>query len=275
MWHKGILSLAYLTVNGADPVQHIEAAAAAGYQAAGLRIFPPRHLRNSPAVVGNAALIREVKRASKRDDITLLDAEVASLASTTTRDELAAMVDTAAELGFRVIQTVCEDPDETRAADQLGVLADLAATAQLGIALEFMKFRSVSNLQQALRLIELCGRSNVQLVIDALHLARSGGSAADLISVAPRMIAVAQLCDAPVLSPDFDGLATEARTARLYPGEGGLELCALLDALPDDLPLSIEVPNTAFEQWNHVERARRAMHATRQLLTRREAAFNR
>ncbi len=48
MWRQGTFSLAYLTVNGADPLEHIAAAAEAGYQAAGLRILQPRHLADAP-----------------------------------------------------------------------------------------------------------------------------------------------------------------------------------------------------------------------------------
>lgn len=275
MWRKGPLSLAYLTVNGADPLQHIQAAAAAGYQAAGLRILPPLHLRDMPAVVGNAPLIRYIKQTCAQTGISLLDAEVASLTATTSRDELAAMVDTAAELGFKFIQTVSEDPDEARASDQLGALADLADDAGLRVALEFMRFRDVATLQQALRLIEITGRDNVGVLVDVLHLTRSGGSAADVALIPPKLIALAQLCDAPTLAPGLDGLPAEARNARLHPGAGELPLGDFLDALPTKLPLSVEVPNAAYESWSYLERARRAMAATSQLLTARAALLER
>jgi sugar phosphate isomerase/epimerase len=270
MWRTGTLSLAYLTVNGADPLQHIEAAAAAGYQAAGLRLLPPRHLSNAPAVVGNPALIRDIKRACSRTGIRLLDAEVASLTPASTRSELSAMVDAAAELDFRFIQTVVEDPDRQRASDSLGMLAELASDVGMTIALEFMRFRDISNLAQAMDLIEITAYDNVRVLIDALHLARSDGSAADVARLRSDWIALAQLCDAPAMAPSLEQLPVEARTARLHPGEGALPLAALLDALPDDLPLSIEVPNSGYERWNYPERARRALAATTRLLNSRD-----
>ena len=273
MWRKGILSLAYLTVDGADPLKHIKAAAASGYQAAGLRILQPRHLQDLPAVVGNAPLIRAIRQACTHSGVSLLDAEVASLTQTTTRSELSAMVDAAAELRFEFIQTVSEDSDEQRASDNLAMLADLAGEAGLSIALEFMRFRQLATLQQAVHLIEMTGSSNVGLVIDALHLARSGGTAADLALVPPHLIAIAQLCDAPAVAPALEELPAEARHGRLYPGAGALPLSDLLDALPDGLPLSIEVPNADYERWNYQERARRAIAATSQLLAQRAATF--
>jgi sugar phosphate isomerase/epimerase len=269
MWTQGILSLAYLTVNGADSLQHLAAAAATGYQAAGLRILPPRHLASAPAVVGDAPMIRAIRRLCADTGILLLDAEVASITPTSTRAEFEAMVGTAAELGFEFIQTVVEDPDKGRAADRLGELADLAATADMRVALEFMRFRELANLQQAAQLIDATGRDNIQVLIDALHLDRSGGSADDVSKLPSYRVAIVQLCDAPASGPALDGLAAEARSGRLFPGEGELPLSELLDALPDGVPLSIEAPNASHEALDYLERARRAIDATRSLLLQR------
>ena len=49
-----------------------------------------------------------------------------------------------------------------------------------------------------------------------------------------------QLCDAPAQAPD--DLVAEARTRRLLPGAGELDLAALLDALPAGLAYGVEVP---------------------------------
>lgn len=265
MWRQGPISLAYLTVDGADPLQHIAAAAKAGFQAAGLRILPPRHLANAPAVVGNPSLIRAIKRACSEAGISLLDAEVVSITAASTRAELQEVVDVAAELDFSFVQTVIEDPDEQRALERLGELAELAAVAKMRIALEFMHFRAVTDLQHAMRLIKLAGQPNVQVLVDALHLARSGGTPEQVAAAEPGTIALAQLCDAPAEAPPPDKLAQEARTARLYPGAGALPLCDLLDALPDGVPLSIEVPNAAYLLRSEDERARCAIEAAQQL----------
>jgi hypothetical protein len=39
------------------------------------------------------------------------------------------------------------------------------------------------------------------------------------------------------------GLIHDARCERLLPGEGGIDICAMLSALPSDLPLSVEIPH--------------------------------
>lgn len=39
------------------------------------------------------------------------------------------------------------------------------------------------------------------------------------------------------------GLAALARTVRLFPGEGAIDLAGLLVSLPGDVPISVEVPS--------------------------------
>ena len=261
MWHKGELSLAYLTVDGASAVEHVEAAAAAGFPAAGLRILPPVHLSARGSVVGNPEETQRVRKACDTLGVRPLDAEVASLTSNITGDDIAEIVTTAAELGFRFVQTVIDDADFTRASESLAKLAEAARNAGIRVALEFMAFRPLANLESALALIDRSGSDNVGVLIDALHLARSGGSPEMVAAIPVGRIAMAQLCDAPAETPIFDELAAEARSRRLHPGEGDLWLNELLDVLPDGLPISLEVPHPSFANQTVVERAQHSMRA--------------
>ena len=261
MWRSGELSLAYLTVDGASPVEHVEAAAAAGFPAAGVRILPPVHLSATGSVVGNPNLTRRVSDACDHFSVRLLDAEVASLTPTTTRDDIAAVVDTAAVLGFRFVQAVIDDDDMLRAANNLARLAEAAGNVDINVALEFMAFRPLADLESALSLIDHSGADNVGVLIDALHLARSGGTPEKVAEIPVGKIAMAQLCDAPIATPILTELANEARCGRLHPGDGGLWLNELLDVLPDGLPISIEVPNSLDAGKTHIERAQISMNA--------------
>lgn len=272
MWHSGELSLAYLTVDGATPLEQIEAAAVADFQMAGLRILPPSHLSQSGCAVGNADLTRKVRNACLQSGVKLLDAEVASLTGSISADDIAAIVATAAELEFRFVQTVIDDNDLSRAADNLAQLAEVAAQADLGIALEFMVFRPLQNLESALTLVDHCDADNVGILIDALHLARSGGSPKMVAAIPAGKIALAQLCDAPLASPAFDDLAAEARNGRMHPGAGELWLHELLDALPDGLPISIEVPLSGSAKRSFVDLAQQSKLALTQFLASRSSA---
>ena len=269
MWYDGEVSLAYLTVDGASPVEHVEAAAASGFRAAGLRIKPPTHLSGDSAIVGKPEEIRRLRRVCRSLDVKPLDAEVMSLGARTSRDEVIAMVAAAEALDFRYIQTVVEDTDLSRAADKLAVLADEAGRAGLGVALEFMAFRPLSNLDAALALIEQSGSDNTAVLVDALHLTRSGGTPEAVAALSDSRIAVAQLCDAAGEAPSNEELATEARCGRLHPGEGALPLDELLDVLPDRLPLSLEVPHPSFDGMPFGERAQTARTALAGFLRKR------
>ena len=269
MWHDGELSLAYLTVDGASPVEHVEAAAASGFRAAGVRVLPPSHLSDAESVVGDPQAIRRLRSVCRSLDVTPLDAEVMSLDAGTSRDDIVAMVSTAEALGFRYVQTVVEDTDLSRAADKLVMLADEARDAGLGVALEFMAFRPLNSLEASLSLIEQSGSDNTAVLVDALHLARSGGTPEAVAAVPAGRIAVAQLCDAAIEAPAGGELATEARHGRLHPGEGELWLDDLLDVLPDGLPLSVEVPHPSFTDLTYTERARAAKAALARFLHNR------
>ena len=266
VWRSGPLSLAYLTVEGADPVEHIEAASAAGFAAAGLRIQSPSHLSGEKGAVGNPALVRDIRRALAATGVRAMDAEVATLSAGIEPEAYRPIVETAAELGFQFIQVVCEDAEMDRATDRLAAFAELAATFQLRLALEFMRFRSVGTLDAAVAMIQRANKKNVCLLLDALHLARSGGNPAAIRAVPSTLIAIAQLCDGPAQAPLYGELAREARTNRLYPGEGDLPLVAFMDALPADVPLSIEVPHRSHAGLTAKERAVQAATATRRFL---------
>jgi len=88
----------------------------------------------------------------------------------------------------------------------------------------------------------------------------------------PSLVAYVQICDAgpdrPVAPPD---LMTEARGNRLLPGEGALPLDAMLDALPESLPIGIEAPTQELAALSIVDAARRAGDATRAFFAMREA----
>jgi sugar phosphate isomerase/epimerase len=177
-------------------------------------------------------------------------------------------LETSAEIGASFIQAVSEDADQARASDRLAALCDAAAHFGLRVALEFMRFRSLQTIEAASALLKAAGRANAGVLVDALHLARSGGTPAAVAAVARERIAYMQLCDGPVQSPPLAELAREARNDRLPPGEGGLWLDELFDALPDDVAISMEVPRSVDVGRSAKERAILAGDAARAYLAR-------
>ena len=128
-----------------------------------------------------------------------------------------------------------------------------------------MIWRPVARLEDAVDVVSRAGRPNGTILIDALHLARSGGSVAAVAGLDSALIGSIQLCDAPAESPGSSGIIDEARGNRLPPGEGALPLLELLAAVGGDVPLSLEVP-MARSSLTPLERARRVFEAGHALL---------
>jgi len=86
--------------------------------------------------------------------------------------------------------------------DQFGALADLAAVFGVELTTELAPGLTVADLPTALAAVRDVGRSNFRLLIDTMHLVRSGSGASDLARIDPNLIGYIQLCDAP-LAPDL------------------------------------------------------------------------
>jgi sugar phosphate isomerase/epimerase len=132
--------------------------------------------------------------------------------------------------------------------------------------LEFMIYRSIGTIEDAVRMIKLVQHPNLGICVDALHLSRSGGTPDSLRKVDPGLLCCAQICDAPAVLPPASQIPAEARFHRLYPGEGSLPLLELLHALPHGIPLSVEAPASHYAHLSAVQRAHDVMRCTRKLL---------
>jgi sugar phosphate isomerase/epimerase len=262
------ISLAYLTVQGADPIEHIQAAAEARFDAVGLRLVAPHGTSLEHDIVGNRQMTCDIRAACRETGIEVFDGELLTLSAQAEVAQWLPALDTAAELGMRFMQITSEDPDHQRAVDRFGRVCDYAGQLGIHVAVEFMRYRTLNSLEAALRFVEEAGRDNGGILIDALHLSRSGGTPTAVAASPAHRLLYLQLCDASSCMPEGDDLIREARGGRLYPGEGSLWLDELLDALPGNVDISVEVPNASDPGRTVHERARLAAAATREFLAR-------
>ena len=101
--------------------------------------------------------------------------------------------------------------------------------------------------------MKAAGRANAGLIVDPIHFDRAGSTTDELRALPREYFRYLQFCDAPAERPtDLQTLLYQARAERLMPGQGGLDLAGILRALPDDIPLSIEVP---MESWAKTAKA--------------------
>lgn len=260
------LSLAHLTVLDAHPLALIEAGAAGGYDAVGLRIVPPMAGDTIVPVVGDRPLQRAIKARLADTGLRLLDVEAIWLSPQTDVGALRPALDLGAELGAGHVLVVGNDPDLGRTAANFAALCAAAHDRRLRVMLEFIPYSQVRSLAEAYGLLAKSVPTDAGILVDALHLSRSGGCPADLAAYDPALFTYLHLCDAPA-RPAAD-LQTEGRTGRCYPGEGQLWLADLLAAMPDAIPIAIEAPVGTEAARSPGERACRAADACRRLLGR-------
>jgi sugar phosphate isomerase/epimerase len=267
---KRLIGIAPLTQLELAPPDMVTNAARAGYNALGLRLVPATPGEAHHDSQGDTPLVREVARRLRDTGLQVLDIEIFRLKPDTRVADYEGALEAGAILGARHALAAPQDADVTRLADRLGTLCELAARYGLAVDLEPTPWYEMPTLGAAARVIQASGRGDVGLVVDAIHWDRAGDTPESIAALDPAYFRYAQLCDAPAARPaDLDTLLLQARAERLMPGDGGLDLQALLRALPPHIPISLEVPMQALSATVPVlERSRRMLEKTRALLAR-------
>lgn len=261
------LSLCWLTVRGAHPLDHIRAAVAGGFDAVGLRLVPPTPGDPLVPVLGDEPLVRELQARLAGERVRVLDVETVWIGPDIDVAALRPVLDLAQRLGCGNLLTMGNDRDEARLTASFALLCREAACFGIAVGMEFAAYSAVPTIQCAERLVRAAAQPNGKILVDALHLARSGGVAADVAALDPRFLAYGQLADASGPRPIGDAaLMAEARGGRQLPGRGELPLADLLRALPAGLPLGVEAPCRASAESSVIERGRMAGVAVAALL---------
>ncbi len=254
---KRRIGLAALTVLELSPAEQIDVAARAGYDFVGLRLIPVAGQPYSHPVE-----VAEIEKQLADSGVPVLDVEVFRLAPETTVGDFEPMMAIAARLRATDLLVHGADPDEARLTETWGRFCGLASSYGLTANLEPMPWVDVSTVQKANRILSSAPKPNAAVLIDAIHFYRENNSIKDLSSTRTRYV---QLCDARAEKPaSMDEIRRQAREDRLMPGEGGLDLRGMLEALPPNLPISLEVP--CAKPMAAPERAKRALQLTRALL---------
>ena len=131
-----------------------------------------------------------------------------------------------------------------------------------------MPQRELATLAQALRLIAESGQPNAAICVDPLHLARGGGTPDDLRHLDLRLLPYIQFSDGMLAEgePDLDLAKRIGVGERRLPGRGMLLLVEFLDVVPDDAPLSVEVPQPAGTATTEAAWARTVIEETRRFI---------
>jgi len=182
------ISLASGVVPEFGPLDTIRAAAAGGFDAVGLWIEP---------VNWNPTLMREAKRALADTNLRLLDVEVVWIKPDSNMDEHRRCLDIGIELGAENVLCVSSDPDMGATVTRLGDLCRHAEGSGLRVALEFGIFTAVKTISAARHILDEVGHPLRALLVDPIHVDRSGATPADIAAVPRSLLPYAQFCDAP------------------------------------------------------------------------------
>ena len=226
-----LISLAAGTVLDLGPAEAVDVAAQAGFGAVG--IWFDQH-------TWTESTTRAVARRLVATGLVALDIEPVILGRGPDHGE--AIVDLAAELGARHVLVASGPAERSEVVERFAALCNRAGGSTVTMVLEFLPIFSIDSLAAALSVVAEAGYANGGVLVDTLHLARSGGGPDDLVGIEPHRLPYLQIADARELPIDasLNGLREEALHGRLLPGHGDLPLTEVLAAVPS-VPLSVEL----------------------------------
>ncbi|MDT5145849.1 MAG: hypothetical protein QOC58_494, partial [Mycobacterium sp.] len=192
------LGLGFLNAFGLPPIEFVELAADLGcrYMSTVVRGgellplgYPPFSLRD------DAALRRDLLAATRHRGVQITLGDGFLVRSGIQNDSWPKDLDALAEVGVPWINVVSLDPDLRRTFDQFASLTELAAQRGIHTVVEPVPGLTVGGLSTALAAEAHVGRPEFTLLIDTMHLVRSGSGADDLAAVDRHHIGYGQLND--------------------------------------------------------------------------------
>jgi sugar phosphate isomerase/epimerase len=150
------------------------------------------------------------------------------------------------ELGCNRVNVTIAVRDYQRAIDGIGVVVELAAPHDIEVVIEIGggPLLDVTTAAQAVRDIN---QPHLKLLLDSMHFFRWGSTLEALANLDPQLIGYVQLCDVPLVST-YPTYMEEAMYSRLPPGEGELPLADFLRLIPQDVVVSLEIPQRARQE---------------------------
>jgi len=239
-------SLSHLTVLSLTPPQVVDVAASVGYRYVGLRITRVTPQEVLYDLARDRALMRETKASLASTGLSVLDVELFRMDPALEPEAFVPELEAAAELGARHIIAQVPDPNRERATERFARLCDLAKPLGIFVSLEFPHWTETGNLAEAAKVVRAVNRTNAGILVDMLHFGRSDSSIEELAALPREWFRFAHVCDAAKeVPPTMAAIIRTARDERQFPGEGGIDVCGILAAMPRDIPYALEIPRVA------------------------------
>jgi sugar phosphate isomerase/epimerase len=238
----------YLSMVGASLPDFIRTAAAAGARNVSLFNTLPANFNPWNASLlsacEDAAVRREVISCARDEGVSIALMEGFAVVPESSVEQHRRGFEVLAELGVTRVNSVSFDPSWERTIDEMAALATMGAEYDVTVLIEPCVLFPFGTLDHVLQLIDIVAMPSLKLMIDALHIVRSGDLAA-LDRIDPALIGYLQLCDGPLHSAGPDAYMYEAAHQRLVPGKGELPLVDIVRHVGPEIIVSGEVPMAA------------------------------
>ncbi|GGN19737.1 sugar phosphate isomerase/epimerase family protein [Streptomyces fuscichromogenes] len=263
------LAIEHQTVFGLPPVEFVHLAADVGCRYIAMALSgTPHNPHGYPAysLRDDAGLRARMSAAMRERGVSISLGEGFVVRPGTDLRDSGADLDIMAQLGVPRVNTVSLDPDLGRSLDQFGVLAEMAALRGMETTVEFAPSLTVKDLDAAVAAVRHVAREGFRLLVDVMHLVRSGHSAANLAALDPTLVGYVQLSDNTVRQRG--STYREDSVDRMVPGRGEFPLTEILAALPRNVVIGLEVPMLSRAEAGESthERVRQCVRAARELL---------
>jgi sugar phosphate isomerase/epimerase len=265
-----LISLDHATTPGLNPLQTIALAHELGCDAVVLRMRAhPSYPDNPYDIVADGGLRRRIREDATARGLFVALGSGFEINAGVAVSSLQPALEAAADMGARGLSVVVYDKERSTHMDCVGDLAERSRKLGLRTLLEFFALSGVDSLGYTRGLINRIGNPALGISMDALHVARTGASTAEIAAVPPGLIGHAQLNDGPTHLP-VDKQVDEARGERLLPGEGEFDLIGFVRALPPTVPIGVEAGSRSqFARGVTMEQhGRAAIEATRRVIAR-------
>jgi hypothetical protein len=234
------LAVEHLSLLRLSPPEFVRLAGETGFDSVGVRVFhPDPQLRPWP-MLGSSPMIEETVRAGADSGVGILSIETLSLTPELKRSDYESVLETGARLHARFLNVIGDDPDLSRARDTFASLASAASEYGLRTALEPIFHRSIATLAQAAEVVD--GAPGGAIQVDVLHFYRMGATLPELRSIDPSLLSYLQVDDGPSAAPaTLELRRVESRSRRLLPGDGELAIVDVIEAMPVNTTIAVEV----------------------------------
>ncbi len=209
------IALAPTSLSNAEPLEFIDAAASAGYDGIGLRVFRSPGINYAfHAIAGEPQMETDVKAALSTYGLKVYDVLSFYMQPEVDFESMKEPLRFGAEIGADYALVIGDDPDWDRMVKNFATFCDLAGSYGLKASIEApVTQRVVNKLQMAVDLVEQSGKDNAVVCLDPFHFFRTGHTPDDLKRYDIKLFPYTQLDDGLDNVPAPAGVVPPARAS--------------------------------------------------------------